>query len=125
MVKRSVEIRLHDIQTALDEAREILNDADFGAYQNSLATRRAIERCIEIISEATRHIPDEMTAKYPLIPWQEIRSIGIRLRHEYQRVDDLIIWRTARRSLPELKIAIDGLIAGLAQAAQPKDSKSS
>ena len=111
MVKRSVGIRLHDILTAIDEASEILDSADFAAYQASLVKRRAVERCVEIISEAARHIPDVMTAKHPSIPWQEVKAIGNRLRHDYQRVDDLVMWRTATRSLPELRIAIVSLIA--------------
>ena len=111
MVKRATRIRLHDILTAIDEAVEILDSADFAAYLASLAKRRAVERCVEIISEASRHIPDEMTAKHPGIPWQEIKAIGNRLRHDYQRVDDLVMWRTASRSLPELREVIELLIA--------------
>jgi uncharacterized protein with HEPN domain len=111
MVRRSVRIRLKDILTAIDEAAEFIDNADFANYQASLITRRAVERCVEIISEAVRHIPDEMTAKHPSIPWLEVKAIGNRLRHDYQRVDDLVMWRTATRSLPELRVVIAGLIA--------------
>ncbi|HEB79602.1 MAG TPA: DUF86 domain-containing protein [Rhodospirillales bacterium] len=44
--------------------------------------RRAVERGIEIISEASRQIPPEMKSNYPDIHWQEIASIGNLLRHE-------------------------------------------
>jgi uncharacterized protein with HEPN domain len=111
MVKRPVQVRLHDILTAIDEAAEILDDADFGTYQKSIASRRGIEHCVEIISEAARFLPGELTARHPHIPWQQIRAIGNRLRHEYQRVDDLVMWRTATQSLPELRVAILDLIA--------------
>ena len=111
MVGRSVRIRLLDILTAIEEATEILDGADFADYQNSLVTRRAVERCTEIISEAVRHRPDEMTSRFAEIPWQDIRSIGNRLRHDYQRVGDLVMWRTATRSPPDLRVVVARLIA--------------
>ena len=60
-----------------------------------------------------------MTEKYPDIPWGDIRGIGNRLRHEYQRVDDTIMWFIATRSLQELKPVIVEMIARLEQEAPP------
>jgi hypothetical protein len=36
----------------------------------------------EIISEATRHVPDGLLATCPEIPWRKIRCVGRVLRHE-------------------------------------------
>lgn len=37
-----------------------------------------------------------------------MRAVGNLLRHEYQRVDDLIMWRIATRYFPELrKVVLD------------------
>lgn len=113
MIKRSVRIRLVDIMGAIDDAAEILDGADFAAYQQSVTMRRGIERCVEIVSEASRYIPDELTARESGIPWREVRAIGNRLRHEYQRLEDLVIWRIASRSLPELKQAVQRLLAAI------------
>jgi len=54
--------------------------------------QRAVERGLEIISEATRHIPDDYKALAPEIPWPQIAAIGNLLRHEYQRADNSAIW---------------------------------
>lgn len=35
----------------------------------------------------------------PTIPWAEIRGIGNRLRHEYDTVDPVRIWRVVHRDL--------------------------
>jgi len=40
-----------------------------------------IERCLEIISEASRHIPDDAKARHPEIPWRRVADIGNRIRH--------------------------------------------
>jgi uncharacterized protein with HEPN domain len=67
----------------------------FAGYQQSWPIRRAVERGIEIISEASRHIPEDLKERHPHIYWREIAAIGNLLRHEYGRIDDRIMW--ARR----------------------------
>jgi uncharacterized protein with HEPN domain len=61
---------------------------------------------IEIISEASRAIPPELTNTRPEIPWPRVRAIGNVLRHEYQGLSDPIIWKVVTDELPRLKIAI-------------------
>lgn len=103
MVKRSVVVRPRDILKAMDEADEFLDQKDFAAFQASTVVQRAVERCVEIVSEASRHIPEAMTDQYPDVPWSAIKAVGNVLRHEYQRVEALVIWRTATRSFRELR----------------------
>ena len=107
MVKRSsVRLRLHDILEAIEGIRGTVAGIDFETYRTTWHIRRAVERGIEIISEASRHIPDELKREHPRIPWHEIAAIGNLLRHEYQRVDDRIMWRVVERYLPELEEAV-------------------
>lgn len=65
-------IPLHDILSALSGIREALGEADFDAYRKRRPLRRAVEREIEIISEASRRVPDDLEKTEPDIPWQEI-----------------------------------------------------
>jgi uncharacterized protein with HEPN domain len=62
------------------------------------------------VSEASRHIPEDLKSAFPDQPWHEIAAIGNLLRHHYQRVDDLIVWKIAARSLPDLRKAIISMI---------------
>jgi uncharacterized protein with HEPN domain len=71
-----------------------------------------VERAIEIISEAVRHIPEPERAKYPDVPWRNIMAIGNKLRHEYQRVDPDIIWDIARTHLVDLRPVIEAILDG-------------
>ncbi len=73
--------------------------------------QRAVERGLEIISEASRHVPADLRALVPEIPWRQIAAIGNLMRHEYQRVDVLATWNIARDNLPDLAVAIAVLIA--------------
>lgn len=103
MVKRSVRVRLTDMLGALDEGIEIARGLSFDDYRGRPIVRRAIERCAEIISEASRHVPSELKDEHPNAYWQEIKAIGNLLRHEYQRIDDLVMWRMATKYFPELR----------------------
>lgn len=66
----------------------------------------AVERNIERISEASRHIPEELRVTCPQIPWREIAGIGNVLRHDYPQVRPREIWETVVRDLPILKEAV-------------------
>jgi uncharacterized protein with HEPN domain len=110
MIKRVVRGRLEDILAAIDEIEEASKGLDLGSYRQSGLERRAIERCLEIVSEASRHIPLELLQRHPQIPWGSIRGIGNVLRHEYGAVDDDVIWRTATRSVTALKPVIQNLL---------------
>lgn len=109
-MKRSHHVRLSDMLEAIDAVVEMTDGINLGEYRQDLKLRLAVERCIEIISEASRHLPDALTARHPEQPWPEIAAIGNLLRHEYQRVDDQIMWRIATRSLPALRGAVMAML---------------
>lgn len=116
MAKPNLRVRLTDMFEAIDEATAFLVGIDLSAFQADAKTRRSVERCIEIISEASRHIPAELAAGFPHIPWPEVRAIGNQLRHEYYRVSDAIIWKVASNSLPELRPVIQQMLDQLDEA---------
>ena len=64
-----------------------------------------------VISEAVRRIPDEWIAEFPNTPWHAIRAIGNKLRHEYQRISETILWGIVTTQAAELRTAIDGMLA--------------
>lgn len=83
---------------------------DFGA---DWLLRHGVQRGIEIISEAARHLPDDLLEVAPEIPWKQIRGIGNVLRHEYHKVSDPIVWAVVTDSLPALRVAIQRIQASL------------
>lgn len=108
---RSVRLRLLDILDAIRGIDETLGGLTFDTYQSVWHLRRATERGIEIISEASRHIPTELKQRYPAIPWSEIAGIGNVLRHDYQRVADEIVWNVTQRHFEARRGAVEALLA--------------
>jgi uncharacterized protein with HEPN domain len=66
----------------------------------------AVVRNLEVISEASRFLPEETRSLEPDIPWRSIADMGNWLRHGYDVVNDEIIWETIERDLPALKSAV-------------------
>ena len=73
----------------------------------------AMERFVERISEASRRLDPALKGREPTIPWSDIAGIGNVLRHDYDRVDLVILWNIATRDLPELADAVQRLLAAL------------
>lgn len=103
MASRSIRPRLLDILQNIDIVTEAIAGRDYPSFQSDTILRLAVERAVEIVSEAVRHIPEDDRAKYPDVPWRNIMAIGNKLRHEYQRVDPDIIWEIAQTHLTELR----------------------
>lgn len=66
---------------AIDTVAEMTSGVDFPGYRGDVKLRRAVERCVEIVSEASRFLPDEFKALHLDQPWPEIAGIGNLLRH--------------------------------------------
>jgi uncharacterized protein with HEPN domain len=73
--------------------------------------RRGVERSVEIVSEASRHIPEALKQRYPGVPWRSIAGIGNILRHDYDLLDDHEIWMVATRHVTTLRNAVEQMLA--------------
>ena len=62
-----------------------------------------VQRGVEIISEASRHLPDDLIARNPEIPWQKVAGIGNVLRHNYESIAAPVLWKLVEADLPTLE----------------------
>lgn len=96
-----------DILLTINDIQTILGKKDLTKAFSSITTRRAIERCLQIIAEAVRHLPPSQTKRHPDIDWQSIRDTGNFLRHEYADVSPPILMNVVRDHLKPLKKACE------------------
>jgi len=100
-----------DILEAIEGIENATAGKTIADYESDWLLKHAVERAIEIISEASRRIPAELQAVRPEIPWRDVGTIGNVLRHEYHSVSSRIIWNVVKDDLPMLKAAVQ-FIAG-------------
>jgi len=103
--------RLTDIRNAIQEIRNLLDGQKISVLSSSPATRAAFERFLEIMSEASRHIPEEWKKEFDTIPWRQVADLGNFLRHAYHVTDLEILWSIYENDLRPLELAIDQMIA--------------
>lgn len=59
-------------------------------------------RNLELIGEAAIHIPDEVRAANPQIPWRLVIATRNRLIHGYLGIDNDTLWSIIRSDIPTL-----------------------
>ena len=102
MVARSLVPRLTDIVEAIERIHDVLENISLQALETDWQRQWLVQRGVEIISEASRHLTDEMKARHPEIPWQKVAAIGNVLRHNYENIAAPVIWKLAQTDLPAL-----------------------
>ncbi len=102
--------RVRHILEAILHIERALAEIDYQQFADDLFLRLAIERLLEIISEASRKIPTDIKAEAPDIAWQKMGDLGNRLRHAYHRIEPEILWRIARDDLAPLKRFVDRIV---------------
>jgi len=61
-------------------------------------------------SITVKNIPDDWLADYPAQPWTEIRATGNKMRHEYFRIEDRILWEIITCDSHNLKIVMQDML---------------
>jgi uncharacterized protein with HEPN domain len=113
MPSRTSLLRIHDMLESIEGIEKAIGRKSYRDFQRSWVLRSAIERGLEVISEASRHLGRELKSRHQDIRWEDIAGIGNILRHEYQRVDSRIIWKAVKDDLPPLKRALLAMRASL------------
>ena len=109
---RDPERHLRDILESIDLINEFIRDMDFSAYQRDKKTQAAVERKMQILTEAVIRPEMEGPDAFPEIGWKAYRGMGNFLRHSYHRVSDEIVWNTVQDDLPVLKRVVEGALSG-------------
>jgi uncharacterized protein with HEPN domain len=97
---------LIDIIRNIDLAGQFIADVDIDRFRTDRKTLYAVIRCLEIISEASRRLPDDMKSRHPQIAWRDIAGAGNIYRHDYEEVSPDQAWNTVLIDLPLLRTAI-------------------
>lgn len=110
-MRREVRKYLFDINSSIHSINEYLEGKrNFKDFQKNKLLRRGIEREIEIIGEAMKRIlklDDSIEIKNA----RQIVDTRNWVIHNYDNVDDVIIWGIVINHLPKLQVEIEHLLS--------------
>lgn len=98
---------LRDILYHIDLAASFVEGLEREDFKVDLRAFYAVTRCLEIISEASRRLSNELKARHPAIAWKQMADAGNVFRHDYEDVAAQLVWDTVQKSLPPLKLVIE------------------
>ena len=110
MSRRLWKYRITDILDSIKKIQNYVNQMEFDDFQKDGKTIDAVIRNFIVIGEAARNIPDEISAKYPNIPWRVMGDMRNFAVHEYWGVELSTIWKTIRDDLPPLVPSLNRVI---------------
>jgi uncharacterized protein with HEPN domain len=104
------------IKHMLDSVQAILSFVR-GRKRSDLDAERllvsGIVREFEILGEAAGRVSVATRKAFPNLPWKQLIGMRNRLIHAYFDVDHDILWKTVKKSLPELSRQLKELIGAL------------
>ena len=98
---------LYDIRHNINLAQRFVRGISYERFRDDDLYFYAVTRCLEIISEASRRLPQDMKNRHPEIPWSEMAAAGNIYRHEYEDVAQRRVWATVEKRLPLLLAVVE------------------
>jgi uncharacterized protein with HEPN domain len=99
-------LRLEDILGNIELIQAYTQNVSYDDFIRNRMCQDAVERCVSRISEAASKLEGSIEDLMPNQPWLQIRAVGNVLRHEYDRVNPIFIWRIVSEDLQSLKAAV-------------------
>jgi uncharacterized protein with HEPN domain len=93
---------LADIIENAERIERYMAGMDRTTFASNGLMRDAVERCLERVCEAVHRLGGRAGELMPGQPWGDIRGMGNRLRHAYDRISLDVIWNAVCHDLPGL-----------------------
>ena len=116
MAERRIYDRLEHMLAAAIAIERLTADMTLDDYAANPDIAASVERYLERLSEASRHVPDTLKLNHPTVDWRGVADIGNVLRHTYDQIIDHRIWQIVSTDLAPLKEAVEAMIRNIDQA---------
>ena len=112
-MKRSLTLFLNDILENINYIEQFSKGLTKAGLEKNKLKENALVRCLEVIGEAVKNIPDSFREKYPGVEWKKIAGFRDIIIHAYFRVDLDITWTVIKNDIPKLKKQIEIILTEL------------
>lgn len=117
-MKRSVEIYIKDIIEYMERAENHIKNFQLDQFLKDDKTCDAVIRCIEVIGEATKNIPEEIRISNPSISWRDLAGMRDKIIHSYFTVDFETVWLVVKEDIPRLKPMVKKVLEKMEETEQ-------
>ncbi len=112
-MKRDAALYVKDILDAMEKAENFIGEISQEDFFLDTKTNFAVVRCLEIIGEATKNIPDAVREKYKDIPWRDMAGMRDKVSHFYFGINFNKVWLAVKKNFPILKPRMKQVLADL------------
>ena len=107
--------RFEDILRNIGQIERFTAGMELKSFSADQQAVYAVKYALLVISEAAVKLGRTAEDLRPDVQWREIRSLGNRLRHDYESIDVARIWLVLQRDLPGLNAACEDALRSLTQ----------
>ena len=104
-MKKDAQVYLAHIRDSIGLIREYTAEGK-AAFLLDRKTQDAVIRNLEIIGEAVKQLPTELTGRHKAIPWKDVAGMRDRLIHHYFGVNLEMVWGVVETRLGDLEAVI-------------------
>lgn len=100
---------LEAIEKIFIYTRDIKDEKEFFDKDTQLVFN-ACQTLLMVIGEESKKLDSELKNKFKHVPWTQISRLRNRIAHDYRSIDPFISFDIIKNHLPELKVALVGMI---------------
>lgn len=112
-MRRDYLLRILDIYECIVTIEKYIESKTEDDFFNSRLLQDAVIRRLEIIGEATKHVPEEIRTQFSEVPWKLMAGLRDIAIHDYVELIEKRIWNTLIYDLPKTKAQIEEIISSL------------
>lgn len=112
-MKRKKSLYVKDMISAMEKINEFTINMTYEKFLQDDKTSSAVVRKLEIIGEAVKQIGNDVTERFPDIPWSSLAKLRDKIIHFYHGIDYELIWEIIKYHLPPLKPKLNKVLEKL------------
>ena len=113
MSRRDPKVTLRQVAEYARLAQELCTKNTYDELLADWQKRAAFERVMEVLGEAVKRLPPELTARYPAVDWRGIAGMRDRVSHGYDAIDYALLWQAVETHVPGLLATADEMLIQL------------
>lgn len=118
MSRRDPKLTLKQVAVQARWAQELCSRNTLAELLTDWQKRAAFERVMEVLGEAVKRPPPELTARYPAVDWRGIAGMRDRVSHGYDAIDYGLRWQAVETRVPGLLSTVQQMLDDLDASSQ-------